>query len=265
MNGLILLLYCIEIMGALLCGAEVTRGFTIADVGNDMVQGESDKAFRSESSITTLVADLTSTDSTMSEASRWMNTESPAVSQFSNSHTTSPPPGPQPTTTHNSVFYRKECLTVFMVSGGLIIACVILLISTLLLACKVCQLSRDIKVLNSNVDLISNSEYRMGTKKNKSKSEAEATETSMLMAVVSQTQEEMGNSTTIEDGGKVNKDGQMGEENKKEVRATANSEEASTTLVTTAENSSSSKPQEEGTNSMAASSSEGTEEPKDVV
>ncbi|XP_070838697.1 uncharacterized protein [Chaetodon trifascialis] len=147
-----------------------------------------------------------------------------------------------------------------MVVGGLIIVCTILLLSTLLLACKVCQLSSRIKALSSNTELISSTEYWTGTaKKNKSEPETEPKETSVLMGDISQTQQEMGNGAT-EEGGKVNKERQMGEEDKKEVGDTAKSEEASA-----AENSSSSKPQEEAANSQptdatAASTSESKEE-----
>lgn len=146
------------------------------------------------------------------------------------------------------------------------IACTILLVSTLLLVCKVCQLSRRIKALSSNVDLISSSEQWEGTgKKDKNKSEAEPKETTVLMTEISQTQEEVGNGTTTEEGGKVNEDGQT-EEDKKEEGDASNSEEASPTPAAAAENSSTSKPQEEEpTKDVAASASEGTEEAKDVV
>lgn len=124
-------------------------------------------------------------------------------------------------------------------------------------------------MLSSNADLISTNDYWMGTaKKNK---ETEAKETTVLMSDISQTQEEMGNGTTKEEGGKVKEDGQTGEEDKKEVGDTsAKSEGASATPVTVDENAASSKPQEEAidaqsTNAVAASSSETTEEPKDGV
>ncbi len=101
-----------------------------------------------------------------------------------------------------------------MVTGGLIIGCAILLVSTVLLAWKVCRLSRRLNALSSG-ELISTSEYWTGSaKKNKSKSEAEPNETAVLMADLSQTQEETG--AAKEEAGKVNGDGQMGEENKKE-------------------------------------------------
>lgn len=154
-----------------------------------------------------------------------------------------------------------------MVSGGLMVVCTILLVSTLLLACKVCHLARHIRNLSSNSDLISNTEYWMGTdKKGKSKSEAEPKETTVMMADINETQAETNG--TKEEGGKVTEEGQMGEENKEEVVGDA--EEASAKPVADADKSSPSKPQEEATDSPTtkaetAPTSEGTEEPKDVV
>ena len=145
------------------------------------------------------------------------------------------------------------------------IACTILLVSTLLLVWKACQLSRRVKALSSNVDLISSEHWEETGKKDKSKSEAKPEETTVLMTEISPTQEEVGNGATKEEGGKVNEDGQTGED-KKEEGDTSNAEEASATPETAAENSSSSKPQEEEpTKDVAASTSESTEEAKDVV
>ncbi|KAK2879697.1 hypothetical protein Q8A73_023509 [Channa argus] len=172
---------------------------------------------------------------------------------------------------------NKECLLLLMVCGGLIIACTILLLSTLLLIWKVCQLNRRLKALSSNNDLISTTEYCVrAAKMNENQSEPEPKESTILMSDFSQTQEDMGNGSAKEEGGKVNEDGQIGEENKKEAEGTGSNEEASTgdskgeTRVTVAENSSSSQPQENTTNSQftnaeEAPSSEGTEESKDVV
>lgn len=167
-------------------------------------------------------------------------------------------------------FNFKECLPLYVVAGGLILACLILLFSTLLLACKVCQLNRRLKTLSSDSDMISNCAYKMQTfNENTNKSEPEAKETSILMADIDQTQRGVGNGATKEEGGKVNEGGQVGEE-KKEADGTADSEEASTgEKETVAENPPSPQLQEDATNStstsaVAASSSEGAEEPKDV-
>nr|XP_020454351.1 uncharacterized protein LOC109959391 isoform X2 [Monopterus albus] len=157
------------------------------------------------------------------------------------------------------------------------ILCVILLVSSLLLTWKVCHLNRRLKMLSSNGDLVSNTEYWMGNaKKNKSNSKEEAKESSLLMADFNNTQENAGSDATKEEGGKVNMDGQMGDENEEEKGDTGKSDEASAAgnieemPVTDAENASSSRPPEGTTDSQvtkdgAASSSEGREEPQDVV
>lgn len=261
MNGLVFLLYCIEILAPLSCGAQSVPGPNTTEFWN----GHSPSTFTA--SATPSVVDPTSVPITMSVA----NSQPPTtVSRDSSTRSASPTPGRQPTTTPIGMFQRKECLPVFMVAGGLIIACTILLVSTLLLIWKVCQLSRRIKMLSSNSDLISTSEYWIGTaKKNKSTPETGAKETTVLMTDICQTQEEMGNGTAKEEVEEVNEEGQTGEENEKEVGDTAKSEEEASTPPV-AENASTSKPQEEATDSQstkasAATSSEATEEPKDVV
>ncbi|XP_026226057.1 uncharacterized protein LOC113169113 [Anabas testudineus] len=173
------------------------------------------------------------------------------------------------TTTPKSIIQKfEECFLCFSVAGGLIVACAVLLISTLTLACKVCQLSRRLRRLSINSDLISNSEYKIGTaEKDKDKCEQEVKETSMLMSDMGQAQEDMGNGTAKEEAGKANEEEQTGEENKKEVEGTATDEEAPT--VTAAEAPSTSQPQEDTTNSqpsaVAAPSEEVAKEPEDVV
>lgn len=161
-------------------------------------------------------------------------------------------------------FYKQECRLLFMGSGILIIICIVFLIFILMLLYKVCQLSRRLKML-SNSDLINMSESWMGTaESNKNKPETEAKESTMLMADLSQTQDETNNGTIKEAGEKVKEDEQTREE--KEAGDTANSEEASAAPATAAESSSSSKPEEEATDSqrdkaVEAASSEGKEEP----
>lgn len=170
-------------------------------------------------------------------------------------------------------FLKGKYREISFITAGLILACTILLVATLLLACKVCKLNRRIKALSSDIELTSNTERYLGSaKRDKDKSEVtEVKETSMLMADVSQAQEEMANGTTKEEGGTVKEDGQMGKENKKEEEGdAAKSEDVSATPATVAEDASTSKPQEEAADAesskaVAASSSEGTEEPKDVV
>ncbi|XP_029956949.1 cell wall protein DAN4-like [Salarias fasciatus] len=172
------------------------------------------------------------------------------------------------TTTAASVFTDKTCVPALMVSGGLILVCFIFLMSTLLLAWRVCHLNRRIKALSSNDNMVSNCEYYVGTaKKDKSKTETEAEETTLLMADLQQTEGEKRNGAAKEDGEKVNQDGQKEEE--KKAGDAAPSDEASAADETPTENSTSSKPQEQaaGTKSAsaaaAASPSEGKEEAKD--
>lgn len=258
MKGLLFLLCCVEILAAR-CGA--------ADVPSS--QNPATTAWKNDSN-------APSQPDPTRDASRMSATLSPpTVSQTSKSHSTSRSPGPQPTTTSTSttidMYYSRECRPVFMVAGGLIVACTILLLSTLLLMCKVCQLSNSVKMLSVNGDLISTSEYWIGTgKKIKTAPETEAKETTVLMADIIQGQEDVGNGAAKEEAVKVKEDGQTGEEDKKEVGDTAKSEEASTTPVTAVENASSSKPQEGATDSQsvkagAAPSSKGTEGPKEEV
>lgn len=178
-----------------------------------------------------------STSSGMPETSHFTSTQS-ATTTTHLSQSVKPSPKPQSNAPDN-IFNLRDCLPMFMVAGGLIIACTILLVSTLILAWKVCQLSCRIKALSENADLVSSTEYWMGTTmKNKSKSDTETREASMLMADVSQMQEEK----EMTEGETVKSDDQ-----KKEVEHGGNSEEAS---PTPAEDLSSSKPQEEATDSQ---------------
>ncbi|KAE8287901.1 hypothetical protein D5F01_LYC13959 [Larimichthys crocea] len=196
MNGLFFLFCCAEILSALLCGAEP-------------------QSTNSSPSATESLTNLTSFSTSMTEASTAMSSTHRANTKVTSKSPTTPSVT-QTTASPNFFQGMKECLPVFMVSGGLMVVCTILLVSTLLLACKVCHLARHIKNLSSNSDLISNTEYWMGTdKKGKSKSEAEPKETTVMMADINETQAETNG--TKEEGGKVTEEGQMGEENKEEV------------------------------------------------
>ncbi|XP_056252687.1 uncharacterized protein LOC130182106 [Seriola aureovittata] len=284
MNGLLFLLYCVEILGALLCGVKGNPEITSGEIGWVYTDDE-EISHPTQQDSTQLIND---DSSSAPEDSRLINVENlTTVSLLSSSLRTSPSPAPQkPTTTTttttssttttstsstrapNGMFFQKECLTVYMVTGGLIIACSILLASTLLLTWRVCHLNRHLKMLSTDADLISTSQYWMGTaRKNKSKSETQAKDTSMLMADFSQTQEDTAGGTTKEEEAKVDEDGQKGEEKKGD---TASSEKASAgenKLETiAAENSPSSGPPEETSpEAVAASSSEATQKPQDEV
>ncbi|MEQ2187477.1 hypothetical protein GOODEAATRI_005051 [Goodea atripinnis] len=174
---------------------------------------------------------------------------------------------PATTTSPWTVSYLKHHCPMMLIScGTLILACTILLISTLMLAWKVCQLRRCVSTLGGKGTLVSNSEYWMGMdKKNKAESQPEAKENSFLLTENSQTNQEIDNNATKEDGGKVGEDGQNGEE--KKVGDGQETKEAAT-LAATEESSPSSKAVEEATSSENTtappplSSSEDTEEPK---
>lgn len=69
-----------------------------------------------------------------------------------------------------------------LITGGLIIVCTVLILSTLILAWKVCLLSKRISALSSNVDLSSHTGHTRGTNvKESSLWETELREGSMLM------------------------------------------------------------------------------------
>ncbi|XP_062289692.1 uncharacterized protein LOC133994452 [Scomber scombrus] len=284
--NILLLLYCIETLMVLFCGADIFPTNDnhdddslpeTATPGKEILMARN--ALSEPTPAASTMPETTASDTSSiavshtSEASYLTSSESTVTpnGQITPKYSVSNPPGPIPTATkHNDRFYKPECLRELAVAGGLIILCAVLLISTVSLTCKVCQLSRHINKLKRRD---SDSGCVMGTAmKEKSKSETEAIETTVLMADVSQTQEEVGNSATKEEE-KVINNGQMGEENDKEPGDTAQAsagENEKETLVISDENPSSPNLQEETADSqsakaVAASSSEGTEEPKDVV
>lgn len=220
MKGILFVLCCIEILGAVLCGT---------------------------STISNSIAVSSSKTSPVSTS---------GSQQDSNNHSTRTLTPTTPTNTTSSYFCSPQCHLVFMVAGGLIIACTILLISTLVLACTVCQLSTHVKVLRNNADLISNTEYWMGTdKESKIVSGTEAKETTMLMVDIVDTQEDVAEE-------------EMGEKN--EVANTAEGKKASSAPETAAKGASSSRPPEEATDLQsvkagAAPSAGCNEEPKEKV
>ncbi|KAL6099030.1 uncharacterized protein ACO6RY_18034 [Pungitius sinensis] len=256
MNGILFVLYCVEILGPVLCGAQ-TSSYPVTSTGNQNPNS--------------------SPPASITPPTTHPNSTNPSLSQDSNNHSASPSSGQQTTiasttpttpTTPLLSIYSKQCRPVVIVAGGLIIACAILLISTLLLVCKVCQLSIQVKMLSDNADLISTTEYWMGTaKKRKSVSETEAKETTVLMVDIVQTEEDVGEGATKGEGGKENKDGQR-EEEKEEVKEEVAKTEPSAEPETAAEDASSSKSPEEATDLQsvktgAAPTSGCNEEPKE--
>ncbi|XP_056267296.1 uncharacterized protein LOC130191668 isoform X1 [Pseudoliparis swirei] len=259
MNGPLFLFYCIEILAALLCGAQnVASTANLTNSQDPAATGQKNYSQSNADAISSTSQALTPTDPTRVASGAPSTVAPPAVSQDSNSHGLSLSPSPQPTTTTTAaaaaspiyMFYKKECHPVFMTAGGLIIACTVLLTSTLLLMCTVCRLSRRIKMLSANGDLISTSEYWMGTaKRSKSEPETNANEAAVLMADIGQTQEAVGDGAAKEEAAKAKEDGRMGEEDKMEVGDTAQSGEAPATPAVG--NASSSTPQEEASDAQA--------------
>lgn len=240
MHGLLFLLYCVEILGTLLCRAQNST---------ESLTTDSDSSFDQKN--VTMNHPITSGD--MPESGHVVTSVLPtAVSHFS---ITKPTPIPNPKAIMpNILFSWREYFSIFLVTGGLIIACTILLVSTVLLSWKVCQLSRRIKALSSNVELISNSDYWMGSaKRMKRKSEAGPAESNVLMVDLGEAQWK-----TDKEGAAEEEGGMANMDKKKEAGSTTDGGDASTP---SADSSSSSKPQE----AEAAPTSEDPEEPKEVV
>lgn len=113
----------------------------------------------------------------------------------------------------NNFIDTKHCFSVLMLTGGLIIACAILLISTLMLAWKVCHLSGHLKALASDDDLISSADYWTGkAKKDEGKAETEDKEDSVLLSEVNQKQDDAKEESVTANGDK--KKQEEGEEKK---------------------------------------------------
>lgn len=128
------------------------------------------------------------------------------------------------------------------------LACTVLLLSTLVLAWKVCLLSKRVSALSSNADLISQTERRQGTTVKKSSlSEAEPMEGSALMA---------DHLHEGKEGTEEEEEGTTKEVKAEEAVEATKREEASPAPV---ENSSSPPPQEE------PAKADGTEKPKAEV
>lgn len=253
MKGFLLPLYCFTILGAQLCGAE----------GNDDTTNQ------------TSVPNMTSTWPTMTDKGASslsissLRPSSPGPFTTSSTSTRTPPVN---NGLHEFLF-KAECRRVALAAGGLILACAILLISTLTLACKVCRLSRRLKMLNSSFDPISSSDNCAVTAQSctakKDSDPAEAGETIVLMSDMGRTQGDVANGATKdEEGGQVEEE-EPTAENKKEEGGASAGESKKETPAAVAEGSPASQPQQDISSSQAgvasASSSEGAEEPKDVV
>ncbi|XP_061558798.1 uncharacterized protein LOC133416136 [Phycodurus eques] len=157
------------------------------------------------------------------------------------------------------VLDRRELL---MLTGGLVLVCVILLLSTLMLICKVCQMSKRNKMLGGDAAKPTASDGKY-----KGNAETEAQETSMLLTNLSKTQEEVDRSDNPkEEGQKVRENGETGE-GKQEAEEICKSQEAAD--VTPVDDSSFVTQQKDvdgpSANAAAAPSPDATEEPKNLV
>lgn len=164
----------------------------------------------------------------------------------------------KPTSTSSQPFVTEKCRLQLMVCGGLIIACTFFLMTTFLLTCKVCRLSRRIRKLSRSFELNSDFDFSEA-KRGRSKSGTEAKETAVLLSDVTQTKQEP-------DGAATEQDGRKSEEEKE--GDASKSEEASPPAA--AAESSTSESEEEAAISEttpaaaapSAPSSKGSEEPK---
>ncbi|XP_054899768.1 uncharacterized protein LOC129368702 [Poeciliopsis prolifica] len=193
-----------------------------------------------------------STDSATS-----ISTTSPITPNTRTTRTTPTTPTTPTTTTTAKTWEFSDLLEdkTILTCAALILACAILLISTLALACKVCQLRRRLRAAGGD------SEYWMGMDKtSKAESQPEAKENAFLLTENGQTTREGDNGATEEAGGKVDEVKQQGDE--KEVGDSQKSEGAAAAAAPE-ESSPPSKPAEETTKDPPPpSSSENTEEPK---
>ncbi|RVE63624.1 hypothetical protein OJAV_G00138190 [Oryzias javanicus] len=177
----------------------------------------------------------------------------PPVKPTASASTTTPA-----TNTNNflSALLQEHCLQVFFVCAGLIAACTILLVSVLILACKVCHLSKKLKTLRINGELAGDSGCFVSLSENTNyKAEAET----KLLTNTSQEKLEMSNSATVEEGGIANKEDGEPTATEKCDEAPPPSSEEDTSL----------KPQEEVTTSEPPSAaapepSGEAEQPKEV-
>lgn len=224
MSGLLFLLCCI---------LTVTRG----DGNSTMSSSSADAA---NITITSLSSESSTVTSTSSSPQLTEQTFHSTSKHLPSMHTTKTSAAPSDVP-HNLID-TKHCLPILVVTGGLIIACAILLISTFMLAWKVCHLSRRVKVLASNDDLLSNTDFWTGkSDKAKAKVETEDREDTVLLGELDHKQSDANG-----DKRKAVEEEKKEEENKEE-----NKEEKGN-LAAAAEESSSIKPQEDASSSPPA-------------
>ncbi|XP_014865811.1 PREDICTED: uncharacterized protein LOC106931925 [Poecilia mexicana] len=251
MNGL---LCCAEILTMLLC-IPWSLCESSAQTSNNTTAMTTSNGISENGSVTEFPNSMTSAETT--------TTITTITSTTALSTPTTTTPTTTTTTTMSWTFFdqieKKYAKKIMLICAVLVLACGVLLFSTLALACKVCQLRRRLKTTGGN------SEYWMGM--DKAESQPEAKENCFLLTENGQTTQESENGATKEDGGKVDEVKQQGDE--KEVGETQKSEEAATAAAAE-ESSPPSEPAEETASSEptkdppppSSSSTENTEEPK---
>lgn len=99
-------------------------------------------------------------------------------SSLTSAHSTPPPSGKQPTCWE---LLDERCLPVFLLVGGLIVACTVLIVSTLVLAWKVCLLSQRVGALSRRTEPIGQAGCERGPTGKKSRlSETELRESTRV-------------------------------------------------------------------------------------
>ncbi|XP_053703774.1 uncharacterized protein LOC128748806 [Synchiropus splendidus] len=194
MKGLDILrvLWVTKTLTSLLCGAQITTVILPGPLNQTSQEGNS-----TASHVTApfdLSPNVTSESTPLTTSSAEVNTVYKGQTTQSTSGRTTDCSAPSQSS------YRQQCLPLLMLNGGLILATVILLISTVLLTWKVCHLNRRIKTLSSDADLISNCEYWMGSsQRRKHKTAAVATDNVLLLDQFRQPQEEVSNDVVKEE------------------------------------------------------------------
>ncbi|XP_013862269.1 uncharacterized protein LOC106516444 [Austrofundulus limnaeus] len=179
-------------------------------------------------------------------------TRKPTTFPLVTEQSTPPSPTSKPiqTTTTSPWLNLTEYPREIIMFGALIAGCTFFLMTTFLLTCKVCRLSRRIRMLSRSAQLNSNSDF-LEAKKDTSKSEGKDEEAAVLMSYATRANQELDSAATEQDGGEAEEKNESGSLTSKEALATAVSsqEEPAGSETTPAA-------------AAATSSSEGTEEPQ---
>nr|XP_057933758.1 uncharacterized protein LOC131132281 [Doryrhamphus excisus] len=132
---------------------------------------------------------------------------------------------------------RKECLPLLMLAGGLALVCALLLLSTLMLTCKVCQMSRRINMLATRS--LSCTPSAAG---NKTHLETDGKEIGMLLGLL-----EGGDTRPRAEREEVQENEEKGEEKQKDAEETAAVDESALPKQQRVEENTSDAPSPHGT------------------